>query len=212
MLTREELMRHEAAGITTRLPQTHPPRRCGLPGHLSARARRRPRWRHRDGAPVCAQPSERRALRVAGARHAQRQDSGSAQKPAPAPRSRFVPLPESAMRLPPSCLRLSCLAKGAHRCRAASWCARKPAWMWQARRHQTRHAQPALLHELSGGGRAWPPVGQGRNLGALKAELGAQARGAFQALAQLKLAASAEPKNEPKSASAQLNTKGMHGY
>jgi ATP-dependent helicase HrpA len=35
-------------------------------------------------------------------------------------------------------------------------------------------------------------LGQGRNLGALKAELGSKARGAFQALAGLKLAASAE--------------------
>ena len=31
-------------------------------------------------------------------------------------------------------------------------------------------------------------LGQGRNLGALKAELGAKARGAFQALASLKIA------------------------
>jgi ATP-dependent helicase HrpA len=38
-------------------------------------------------------------------------------------------------------------------------------------------------------------LGQGRNLGALKAELGKQARGAFQALASLKLAADA--KNAP---------------
>jgi len=36
-------------------------------------------------------------------------------------------------------------------------------------------------------------MGQGRNLGALKAELGSQARGAFQALASLKLAQNASP-------------------
>src|SRR5690606_29456781 len=36
-------------------------------------------------------------------------------------------------------------------------------------------------------------LGQGRNLAALKAELGAKARGAFQALASLKIAASVEP-------------------
>ena len=35
-------------------------------------------------------------------------------------------------------------------------------------------------------------LGHGRNLGALKAELGAQARGAFQALAGLKLAQDGE--------------------
>ena len=41
-------------------------------------------------------------------------------------------------------------------------------------------------------------LGHGRNLGALKAELGAQARGAFQALAGLKLAQVASPQNDPK--------------
>lgn len=43
-------------------------------------------------------------------------------------------------------------------------------------------------------------LGTGRNLGALKAELGAQARGAFQALAALKMASQrAGPENlEPK--------------
>lgn len=35
-------------------------------------------------------------------------------------------------------------------------------------------------------------LGQGRNLGALKAELGSKARGAFQALAGLKMATTAE--------------------
>jgi ATP-dependent helicase HrpA len=38
-------------------------------------------------------------------------------------------------------------------------------------------------------------MGQGRNLGALKAELGSQARGAFQALASMKLAQGAAPAN-----------------
>jgi ATP-dependent helicase HrpA len=40
-------------------------------------------------------------------------------------------------------------------------------------------------------------MGQGRNLGALKAELGAQARGAFQALAGLKLAQVGSASNSP---------------
>jgi ATP-dependent helicase HrpA len=40
-------------------------------------------------------------------------------------------------------------------------------------------------------------LGMGRNLGALKGELGAKARGAFQALAQLKVAASPSPANAP---------------
>ena len=40
-------------------------------------------------------------------------------------------------------------------------------------------------------------LGMGRNLGALKAELGAQARGAFQALAGMKVAAKADPHPNP---------------
>ena len=44
-------------------------------------------------------------------------------------------------------------------------------------------------------------LGQGRNLGALKAELGSKARGAFQALAGLKLASSAEKLGSEKSGS-----------
>ena len=61
-------------------------------------------------------------------------------------------------------------------------------------------------------------LGQGRNLGALKAEWGKQARGAFQALANIKLAqtASAEPAKvsaqpvlKPNQAVAQVNTAGV---
>nr|WP_315479062.1 ATP-dependent RNA helicase HrpA [uncultured Rhodoferax sp.] len=44
-------------------------------------------------------------------------------------------------------------------------------------------------------------MGQGRNLGALKAELGSQARGAFQALASLKLAQNQAARPEPVEAS-----------
>jgi ATP-dependent helicase HrpA len=46
-------------------------------------------------------------------------------------------------------------------------------------------------------------LGQGRNLGALKAEWGAKARGAFQALAGLKLAAGADSKPNPPQVQAQ---------
>ncbi len=46
-------------------------------------------------------------------------------------------------------------------------------------------------------------MGQGRNLGALKADLGKQARGAFQALASLKLAEGARPQSAPAAPNAQ---------
>ncbi len=49
-------------------------------------------------------------------------------------------------------------------------------------------------------------LGQGRNLGALKAELGAQARGAFQALAGLKLASNAAAAPTPKQAAPPAGT------
>jgi ATP-dependent helicase HrpA len=85
-LTRDELMRHEAAGITT----SAFPKTVRLGGvdcaasylHEPGDAKRR---HDRDGAALRAQPGERGALRMAGARHAQGQDPGAAQKPAPAP-------------------------------------------------------------------------------------------------------------------------------
>jgi len=48
-------------------------------------------------------------------------------------------------------------------------------------------------------------LGHGRNLGALKAELGAQARGAFQALAALKLAPGAQASNAPQPSASKPN-------
>jgi ATP-dependent helicase HrpA len=49
-------------------------------------------------------------------------------------------------------------------------------------------------------------LGMGRNLGALKGELGAKARGAFQALAQLKVAPAPTPIPDQASANASTNT------
>ena len=92
-LSPDELMRHEAAGVTTR-PS---PRSCAwvvwTAPPLPARARRCARRHHRDRAAVCAQPGERGARRMAGARHAGTR-SGPAQEPAPKPCARLTPLPD----------------------------------------------------------------------------------------------------------------------
>ena len=78
MLTRDELMRHEAAGITTAaFPKTL--RLGGIDCEAS--------YLHEPGDPkdgvtvtradLCAQPGQRRALRMAGARHAEGQGAGA---------------------------------------------------------------------------------------------------------------------------------------
>ena len=193
-------MRHEAAGITTAgLPQNHPIGRRGLPGHYLHEP-----GDARDGVTVtvplvCAQPGERRALRMAGARHAQRQDPGAAQKPAAAPAQ---PLCAAARIGHPPGRRAVCARPTASFGTSASLTdvllkkARdETSAGHQAHRFQTRDAQPAPVHEPVRGGRARPPVGPWAATWARsKAELGRQGtRGAFQALAQLKVASSAMP-------------------
>jgi ATP-dependent helicase HrpA len=99
------------------------------------------------------------------------------------PRSRFVPLPESP-RAP---------GRPAGHTRAWGHGSLTDALLKLVRDETSLDVKradfkldmlPAPVHELPRGGRAWPPArAWGRNLGALKAELGAQARGAFQALA-----------------------------
>ena len=64
LLTREELMRHEAAGITTAgVPADDPPRRHRLRRDLPARAGQPARRRHRHGADL--RPQRRRARSAA---------------------------------------------------------------------------------------------------------------------------------------------------
>ena len=78
-------MRHEAAGITTAaFPKTMRLGGIDCAASLPARARRRQGRRHRHGADLRAEPGQRRALRMAGARHAAGQGAGAGEEPAPA--------------------------------------------------------------------------------------------------------------------------------
>ena len=107
------------------------------------------------------------------------------------PRSRFVPLPENAARLAE-------LFSAQDR-----WCVGGllDALLKQVRAETSLDVKradfkldmlpPHLFMNLRVVDEHGRQLGQGRNLGALKAELGAKARGAFQALASLKVAASA---------------------
>jgi len=187
-LTREELMRHEAAGITTQaFPKT-----VRLGGVDCAAT-----YLHEPGDPkdgltvtvpifVLNQVNEERCEwlvpgmlkdKIAALLKTLHQR----------PRSRLVPLPESARKMAEqlnepalfghgslieAVLKLVRLATSVDVVRADIKLDMLPLHFFMNVRVVDEHGRQ---------------LGQGRNLGALKAELGAQARGAFQALAALKL-------------------------
>jgi ATP-dependent helicase HrpA len=67
------------------VPAHGAPGRHRLRGSLPARAGRRQGRPDGDGADLRAEPGQRRALRMAGARHAEGQGAGAGEEPAPAP-------------------------------------------------------------------------------------------------------------------------------
>ncbi len=190
-LTREELMRHEAAGITTQAF----PRVIRLGGVDCAAAYLHEPGDPRDGLSVTVPIF---ALNQVNEDRCDWLVPGMLKDKVHAllktlhqrPRSRLVPLPQTAERfagvlsepegfgqgsLMDALLRLVREATQLPVQRADLKADMLPA-------HHFMHLRVVDEH-----GRQ---LGQGRNLGALKAELGAQARGAFQALAQLKLGGS----------------------
>jgi len=194
-LTRDELMRHEAAGITT----SAFPKVVRLGGVDCSASYLHEPGDPRDGITVTVplfvlnQVSEERCeWLVPGMLQPKIQ---ALLKSLPQrPRSRFVPLPESAARLAE-------LFSAPERFGVGSL---TDALLKQVRDETSLDVKRAdfkldmlaphlfmnfrVVHE---DGRQ---LGQGRNLGALKAEWGAKARGAFQALATLKIAGSASEK------------------
>ncbi|PJC19216.1 MAG: ATP-dependent helicase, partial [Comamonadaceae bacterium CG_4_9_14_0_8_um_filter_60_18] len=187
-LTREELMRHEAAGITTQaFPKT-----IRLGGVDCAAT-----YLHEPGDPkdgltvtvpifVLNQVNEERCeWLVPGMLKDKIQ--ALLKTLHQRPRSRLVPLPESARKMAEqlnepalfghgalieAVLKLVRLATSVDVVRADIKLDMLPPHFFMNVRVVDEHGRQ---------------LGQGRNLGALKAELGAQARGAFQALAALKL-------------------------
>ncbi|MEY4713017.1 MAG: putative ATP-dependent helicase [Pseudomonadota bacterium] len=193
-LTREELMRHEAAGITTEAF----PRTVRLGGVDCATSFLHDPGDARDGLTVTVplfvlnQVSEERCEWLVPGMLKDKIQALLKSLPQK-PRSRFVPLPESAISLAHALSAPEAWAQGSltdallKRVREATSLDVKrtdfkldmvPAHLFMNLRVVDEHGRQ---------------LGMGRNLGALRAELGAQARGAFQALASLKGAVDSSP-------------------
>ena len=189
-LTRDELMRHEAAGITT----NSFPRIIRLGGVDCAATYFHEPGDARDGLTVevplfvLNQISDDRVEWLVPGMLKDKVQALLKSLPQK-PRSRFVPLPESANRLS------AALSEPAHRERGALTDAVlkmvRDATSLDVRRADFKlDMVPAhLFMNLRVVDEHGRQLGMGRNLGALKADLGAQARGAFQALAGMKLGA-----------------------
>ncbi len=205
-LTREELMRHEAAGITTQAF----PKFIRLGGVDCAASYLHEPGDARDGVTVTVPlfvlnqvADEQAEWLVPGMLKDKLQAllKSLPQKP----RSRFVPLGESAARL----------ADELTTQHATSTVGLTDALLKQVRDATSLDVKradfkldmlaPHLFMNFRVVDEHGRQLGTGRNLGALKAELGAQARGAFQALAGLKMAAS-KPEYESNQSPALVNT------
>ncbi|WP_425549552.1 ATP-dependent RNA helicase HrpA [Acidovorax lacteus] len=198
-LTRDELMRHEAAGITTNAF----PRTVRLGGVDCAASYLHEPGDARDGLTVTVplfvlnQVSEERCEWLVPGMLKDKIQALLKSLPQ-RPRSRFVPLPESAARL-------ADLLGAPERFGTGSL---TDALLKQVRDETSLDVKradfkldmlsPHLFMNLRVVDEHGRQLGQGRNLGALKADWGAKARGAFQALAGLKLGqggADAAPKS-----------------
>ncbi|WP_246072790.1 ATP-dependent RNA helicase HrpA [Extensimonas perlucida] len=189
-LTREELMRHEAAGITGNAF----PRSVRLGGVDCAASYLHAPGDPRDGITVTVplfvlnQVSEERCEWLVPGMLKDKIQALLKSLPQ-RPRSRFVPLPESAARL-------AALLGTPERFGQGSLI---DALLREVREQTSLDVQradfkldmlaPHLFMNFRVVDEHGRQLGQGRNLGALKAEWGAQARGAFQALAALRRAA-----------------------
>ncbi len=197
-LSREELMRHEAAGITTDAF----PKVIRLGGVDCAAAYLHEPGDARDGLTVTVplfvlnQVSEERAEWLVPGMLKDKLQALLKSLPQK-PRSRFVPLPESAAKLAAELTSPERWAVGSLldallkmvRERTSLDVKRTDFKLDMVHAHLFMNFRVADEH-----GRQ---LGMGRNLGALKAEWGAQARGAFQALAGLKPAATVVERQSP---------------
>ena len=185
-LSRDELMRHQAAGITT---QAFPPT-IKLGGVDCAATYLHEPGDARDGLTVSVplfvlnQVSEERCeWLVAGMLKDKVQAllKSLPQKP----RSRFVPLPESAARLTEELTQPETFGHGSLTDALLKRVREATSLDVKRTDFKLDMLAPHLFMNLRVVDEHGRQLGMGRNLGALKAELGAQARGAFQALAGL---------------------------
>jgi ATP-dependent helicase HrpA len=188
-LTRDELMRHQAAGITT---QAFPPT-VKLGGVDCAATYLHEPGDARDGLTVTIplfvlnQVSEDRCEWLVPGMLKDKIQALLKSLPQK-PRSRFVPLPESAARLAEE---LSEAERFGHGSLTEALLRRvREITSLDVKRTDFKHdmLSPHLFMNFRVVDEHGRQLGAGRNLGALKAELGAKARGAFQALAGLKFA------------------------
>lgn len=195
-LTREELMRHQAAGITT---QSFPPT-MRLGGVDCAAGYLHEPGDPRDGLTVTVplfvlnQVSEERCeWLVAGMLKDKVQAllKSLPQKP----RARLVPLPESAARLAEALGAPEAFGQGSLTEALLKRVRNETSLDVKRTDFKLDMLPPHLFMNLRVVDEHGRQLGMGRNLGALKAELGAQARGAFQALAglQVKISPDAPP-------------------
>jgi ATP-dependent helicase HrpA len=214
MLTREELMRHEAAGITTQAF----PKQIRLGGTDCQATYLHEPGDARDGVTVTVplfvlnQVSEDRCEWLVPGLLKDKIQALLKSLPQ-RPRSRFVPLPESATRLAAELSAPELFGAGS--LTDVLLKKARDETSLDIKRTDFKHEMlsPHLFMNLLVVDEHGRQLGMGRNLGALKGELGAKARGAFQALAQLKVnAPAAAPvanpaSNAPASAS---NTASAH--
>lgn len=209
MLTREELMRHEAAGITTNaFPKT-----IRLGGVDCAAAYLHEPGDARDGVTVTVplfvlnQVNEDRVEWLVPGMLKDKIQALLKSLPQK-PRSRFVPLPESAARLAEKLGTPEAFGHGSLTDVLLRLVREQTSLDVKRTDFKLDMLPPHLFMNLRVVDEHGRQLGQSRNLGALKAELGSQARGAFQALAGLKTAtapaapAPASPQGKPARAEA----------
>ena len=191
-LSRDELMRHEAAGITTdKFPKT-----VKLGGADCSASYLHSPGDARDGITVTVplfvlnQVSEERAEWLVPGMLKDKIQALLKSLPQ-RPRSRFVPLPESAARLAELFTQSERWAQGGLIDALLKQVQGETSLDVKRADFKLDMLSPHLFMNFRITDEHGRQLGQGRNLGALKAEWGAKARGAFQALASLKVASSA---------------------
>ena len=197
LFTRDELMRHEAAGITT----NNFPKTVKLGGVDCTAAYLHSPGDARDGITVTVplfvlnQVSEERAEWLVPGMLKDKIQALLKSLPQ-RPRSRFVPLPESATRLAELFTQAQRWAHGGLIDALLKQVRDETSLDVKRADFKLDMLSPHLFMNFRITDEHGRQLGQGRNLGALKAELGAKARGAFQALASLKIAGSAVDKTD----------------
>lgn len=188
-LTRDELMRHEAAGITTQAF----PKVVKLGGVDCVAQYLHSPGDARDGVTVTVplfvlnQVSEERAEWLVPGMLKDKIQALLKSLPQ-RPRSRFVPLPENAQRLAELLCAPERYVQGGLIDALLKQVRDETSLDVKRADFKLDMLSPHLFMNFRVTDEHGRQLGQGRNLGALKAQLGAKARGAFQALAGMKLA------------------------